>query len=369
MSKVQWLPDWPTHPGHARDNPFCRDTFLAALESTGVCSATSGWQPHHLSLTDDAGSVTLPIYRKSHSWGEYVFDWSWAHAYQQHQLAYYPKLVCAIPYTPSLGPRASAALDEDRVGEAIDAMEREATDRDFSGCHLLFPDDATADLWQHTRWMERRDVQFHWTNPGYRDFDDFLDRFSSRKRKNVRKERRSITDQRLHLACFEGTDIDAARLKQFYVFYQATYMKRGRSGYLNIEFFQQLLTNQPETLVLFIAYHADSAVAAALCFRDSNTLYGRYWGSLEEFPNLHFETCYYQGIDYCIRNGLTRFDPGTQGEHKVARGFEPRITRSYHWLSHPEFNRAAQRFCQEEAEMVEHYRRDMVDALPFKQTT
>jgi len=368
MTKVQWLSRWPTGQGHPRSNPFCRDTFLGALEETGVCNERSGWQPHHLSLAQEPEPVTLPVYRKTHSWGEYVFDWAWAHAYQQHNLAYYPKLVCAIPYTPSIGPRSSRPLTADQVGQAAEAFEREAADSGFSGCHLLFPDHNTAELWRHTGWMERRDLQFHWHNPGYRDFDDFLDRFSSRKRKNVRKERRSINDQGLHLRCFEGRDISPDRLKQFYLFYHATYLKRGRHGYLNLEFFQRLLTDQADTLVLFLAYQEDDTVAGALCFRDSDTLYGRYWGSLEEFHNLHFETCYYQGIDYCIRNGLTRFDPGTQGEHKVTRGFEPRITRSYHWLAHPEFNQAARRFCEEEAEMVEHYRREMTDALPFKQT-
>lgn len=367
MTTVQWLPSWPNRPEHHGNNPFCRDTFLNALEDTGVCSSASGWQPHHLEISSNAGSIAFPAYLKSHSWGEYVFDWSWAHAYEQHHLTYYPKLVCAIPYTPSIGPRATDALNEDSVGMAAEAFIKEARDQDYSGCHLLFPDDATSDLWQATGWLERRDVQFHWHNPGYRDFDDFLDRFSSRKRKNLRKERKSILDQGLRLECFEGSQISLERLKQFYLFYHATYLKRGRHGYLNLEFFQYLLKTQPQTMVLFLAYRNDKAVAGALCFRDADTLYGRYWGSLEEFPNLHFEACYYQGIDYCIRHGLTRFDPGTQGEHKVARGFEPRITRSFHWLAHPEFNQAARRFCDEEAEMVEHYRRQMTEALPFKQ--
>lgn len=369
MTTVQWLPHWPTSPEHHQDTPFCRDSFLTALEATGVCTPRSGWEPHHLRIDAKAGDTVFPVYLKTHSWGEYVFDWAWAHAYEQHNLRYYPKLVCAIPYTPSMGPRASGKLDADQVGMAADAFMKETRDQGFSGCHLLFPEDATADLWQSTEWIERRDVQFHWHNPGYRDFDDFLDRFSSRKRKNLRKERKSISGQGLRLECFEGSTITPVLLKQFYVFYHATYLKRGRHGYLNLEFFQRLLAAQPETMVLFMAYLEDEAVAGALCFRDSNTLYGRYWGSIEEFPNLHFETCYYQGIDYCITRGLTRFDPGTQGEHKVARGFEPRITRSYHWLAHSEFNQAARRFCEEEAGMVEHYRRQMNEALPFKQLT
>lgn len=366
MTQVQWLDHWPDALGQHQDNPFCRSTFLTALEDAGVCSSQSGWQPHHLLMGLGSDRKALPCYVKTHSWGEYVFDWAWAHAYEQHHLPYYPKLLCAIPYTPSPGPRASAGLTPAEVIEAADLMQEEALIQGYSGCHLLFPDDPTASLWTDTQWMERQDLQFHWNNRNYRDFEDFLDRFSSRKRKNVRKERRSVAEQGLTLACYEGGEITEALLRQFYIFYHATYLKRGRHGYLNLPFFQQLLKTQADTLVLFMAYEGDEAVAGALCFRDSHTLYGRYWGSVHEYNNLHFETCYYQGIDYCIRKGLQRFDPGTQGEHKVARGFEPRLTRSYHWLAHPEFHQAATRFCVEEAEMVAQYRQQMLEALPFK---
>lgn len=368
MTRIQWLEHWPHDLGHDRHNPFCRGTFLQALEQTGVCSARSGWRPHHLVLAEGADRLALPCYEKTHSWGEYVFDWAWAHAYEQHQRRYYPKLVCAIPYTPSPGPRATDELTGKQVIEASAAMQEEVMRQAYSGCHLLFPSESMARSWSDTDWMERRDVQFHWRNRDYRDFDDFLDRFSSRKRKNVRKERRSIDEQGLTLACYEASDVSEALLRQFYVFYHATYLKRGRHGYLNLAFFLRLLNSQPETLVLFMAYKGDEAVAGALCFRDSDTLYGRYWGCLEEFNNLHFETCYYQGIDYCIRHGLHRFDPGTQGEHKVARGFEPRLTQSFHWLADPEFHQAAVRFCAQETEMVEHYRRQIHEALPFKHT-
>lgn len=369
MPDVQWHTQWPENLGQNTDNPFSRASFLRALESSGVCSPGGGWSPHHLHWQDEHQQLALPCYAKTDSWGEYVFDWSWAHAYEQHGLPYYPKLVCAIPYTPSMGPRASAPLHAPLVTDLAHAMQQEALNQDYSGCHLLFPDDATADLWAaHTDWVERRDVQFHWRNRNYRDFDDFLDRFASRKRKNLRKERRSIAEQGLEMRCFEGSEIDAVTLRQFYIFYHATYLKRGRQGYLTLEFFEQLLADQAESLVLFMAFQGDEGVAAALCFRDSTTLYGRYWGCLDEFNNLHFECCYYQGIDYCIRHGLQRFDPGTQGEHKVARGFEPRITRSFHWLARPEFQEAVERFCLEEAEMVERYREQMTDALPFKHT-
>ncbi|WP_394169631.1 GNAT family N-acetyltransferase [Saccharospirillum alexandrii] len=367
MPTVTWHAHWAAASG-AQHNPFLRSSFLSTLEQTGVCSENSGWQPEHLSLNEGDQTLWMPMYAKTHSWGEYVFDWSWAHAYEQHGLPYYPKLVAAIPYTPSQGPRATQPLTASQVTTLAGAIEDRVRDQAYSGAHLLFPDTETARLWRQTGWAERCDVQFHWKNRNYRDFDDFLDRFSSRKRKNTRKERRSIADQGLSLRCFEGTDISLDTLHRFYVFYHATYLKRGRQGYLNRAFFEQLLARQPETLVLFMAYEGEEAVAGALCFRDNTSLYGRYWGCLAEYNNLHFETCYYQGIDYCIRNGLQRFDPGTQGEHKVARGFEPTLTHSFHWLAHPDFRDAVQRFCDEEAEMVAHYRQQMMEALPFKAT-
>jgi predicted N-acyltransferase len=365
MPTTEWHNDWPDNT-MARPNPFLRDSFLTTLEQTGICTESAGWKPDHLKLGAGEQALWMPMYAKTHSWGEYVFDWSWAHAYEQHGLPYYPKLVAAIPYTPSVGPRTTRPATAAEVNDLAAAIEDRVRTQAYSGAHLLFPDSGTADLWRNTGWAQRCDVQFHWKNRNYRDFDDFLDRFSSRKRKNARKERRSITEQGLTLHCYEGAGISPETLHKFYVFYHATYLKRGRHGYLNRAFFEQLLARQPETLVLFMAYEGDEAVAGALCFRDETTLYGRYWGCLAEYNNLHFETCYYQGIDYCIRHGLQRFDPGTQGEHKVARGFEPTLTRSFHWLAHPDFREAVQHFCDEEATMVAHYRQQMIEALPFK---
>jgi len=367
MPTAEWHSRWAGSTA-ARNNPFLRSTFLSTLEQTGICGDGAGWQPEHLQLSSEGQELWMPMYAKTHSWGEYVFDWSWANAYEQHGLPYYPKLVAAIPYTPSLVARTNHPLSRSQTGELAAAIEDRVMTQAYSGAHLLFPDADTARHWRTTGWAERSDVQFHWKNRNYRDFDDFLDRFSSRKRKNTRKERRSISEQGLTMSCYEGADITPDILHRFYVFYHATYLKRGRQGYLNRAFFEQLLTRQPETMVLFMAFEGDDAVAGALCFRDNTTLYGRYWGCLAEYTNLHFETCYYQGIDYCIRHGLERFDPGTQGEHKVARGFEPILTHSYHWLAHPDFRQAVQRFCDEEATMVAHYREQMIEALPFKAT-
>ncbi|MHA7879379.1 MAG: GNAT family N-acetyltransferase [Saccharospirillum sp.] len=366
---ITWHAHWPERPDtFSPTNPFSRDTYLSALEATGVCQADTGWQPHHLLWHEGEDTVRMPAYIKGHSWGEYVFDWAWANAYEQHGLRYYPKLLCAIPYTPSTGPRWLDNGNSVPAGALAEGLEEEAKRLDLSGVHLLFPDNATAQQWRTTDWVERTDVQFHWYNAGYRDFADFLDRFASRKRKNVRKERQSIADQGIDLRSFEGNTITPERLRQFYVFYHATYLKRGRKGYLNLGFFEQLLARQPQTLVLFLAYQGQNAVAGALCLRDDTSLYGRYWGSVEHYNNLHFETCYYQGIDYCIRHGLQRFDPGTQGEHKVARGFEPTFTHSFHWLAQPDFQQAIRRYCQEEAEMVRQYHQQVTGALPFRVT-
>lgn len=355
---------WPAKPAERLNrNPFIHDAFLTALEQQDVCTAAHGWQPLHHFIDQ---RMLLPGYIKTDSWGEYVFDWAWAQAYQQHGLAYYPKLVVAAPFTPSMGPRLLGAQSPDNANTIVECLQNTCRQHNLSGTHILFPDQHDQQLLRKTPMIERTDVQFHWNNNGYRDFDDFLDRFASRKRKNVRKERRSIEQQGLYVRSIEGRDITAEQLMQFYQFYHATYLKRGRQGYLNHAFFAQVLRDQPEHLVLFMAYQDNQAVAAALCFKTDTTLYGRYWGCFEEFDNLHFETCYYQGIDYCIRHGLQRFDPGTQGEHKIARGFEPTYTHSYHWLQQPEFHDAISRYCRQERSHIDLYFQQTTQSLPFK---
>lgn len=346
------------------DYPFTKPAFLTALEEAGVCSRESGWNPVAISVGQE---ITLPCYLKTHSWGEYVFDWAWAHAYEQYGMHYYPKLVVGAPYTPAMGPRLLGASTVEDALACIDALEDKTRETNASGFHILFPDATDQALLDQCQLLKRTDVQFHWSNEGYRDFDDFLSRFSSRKRKNVNKERASIGSQGLDLRTIEGKDIQPAELAAFYQFYHATYLKRGRQGYLNKAFFDLLLAKMPEQLMLVIAEKAGQPVAASLFFKDQSTLYGRYWGCFEEYKNLHFEACYYRGIEYCIEQGLSRFDPGTQGEHKIARGFQPVFTHSYHWLKDPAFFEAAARFCEDEAKMTEHYFRDAQAALPFKQ--
>jgi predicted N-acyltransferase len=357
------LTAWPKNSQRKSSNPFIGDGFLSALEDSGVCSKESGWSPHHIYLSDD---LIIPCYEKNHSWGEYVFDFAWANAYEQYGLDYYPKLVIAAPFTPSLGPRFIGAKHETDIISSIDALQEVTRQRQISGFHILFPNKPEQKWLDSQNLLKRTDVQFHWTNRDYTNFDDFLDRFSSRKRKNVRKERKSIHDQGITMSTLEGNDITDQHWDAFYNFYHATYLKRGRQGYLNKAFFDLLLERMKDDMVLIMAEKDNTSIAGALFFKDASTLYGRYWGCFEEFNNLHFEACYYQGIEYCIRNGLERFDPGTQGEHKIARGFEPTMTHSYHWLAHPQFFEAAKKFCEDEAQMTQRYFEQTTLALPFK---
>ncbi len=351
------------------DYPFLRHAFLAALERSGATNRNSGWQPRHL-LLEDKGTLVghLPLYLKSHSYGEYVFDWSWADAYRRNGLAYYPKLLCAIPYTPATGPRLSLLPDYEAadiqtglVAELIAQSELLA-----SSLHVLFPLEAESALWSPL--SERVGAQYHWFNRGYGSFDDFLDSFSSRKRKSLRRERRRVAEQGVSLRCIDGTAISAALWSFFYHCYQMTYAKRsGHGGYLNEAFFVELGQSMPEQLLMVVAERDGSPIAAALNFKDKQTLYGRYWGCIEEVECLHFEACYYQGIDYCISEGLQRFDPGAQGEHKIQRGFEPVQTRSRHWIVDERFRLAIDHFLQEETPAIADYLDDARRLLPFKQ--
>ncbi|KZX55964.1 hypothetical protein A3709_06105 [Halioglobus sp. HI00S01] len=355
------------------DYPFTRHKFLLGLEQTDCTTAESGWQPCHLVLRD-AGVVVaaLPLYLKSHSYGEYVFDWSWARAWERSGLQYYPKLVSAIPFTPATGPRlahtpalnAAAAMDA-----ALSAIQQFAAGQDISSWHLLFPEKDVSDGFLARQCHQRAAVQFHWFNNGYDNFDAFLAEFSSRKRKNLRRERRRIDEQGLELSTLEGEQISAEDWERFHHFYQITYAKRsGHGGYLSREFFTELLPTLGHQVVMVIARREQRAVAAALYFRSSDTLFGRYWGCLEEYDCLHFEACYYRGIEYCIENGVARFDPGAQGEHKIQRGFRPTDTWSNHWIADPNLSAAVADFTRSELPHTAEYKREAETLLPFKNT-
>lgn len=354
------------------DYPFLRHRFLLGLEQSGSTTADTGWQPCHLLLRDqsDRAVAALPLFLKGHSYGEYVFDWSWAQAWQQAGLLYYPKLVSAIPFTPATGPRLCHAPDltrEDAWSAATAAIQEFAERQALSGWHLLFPPEQDSELLLSRGYAQRRAVQFHWFNENYASFDDFLATFSSRKRKSLRRERRLVQEQGLQLETLEGDAISGADWETFHYFYQLTYAKRsGHGGYLSREFFTGVAAGMGDQVIMVVARLDGEAVAAALYFRSGDTLYGRYWGCKQEFDCLHFEACYYRGIEYCIEHGLARFDPGAQGEHKIQRGFRPVETFSNHWIADERLRAAVEDFARREAPHIEAYRREAETLLPFR---
>ena len=355
-----------------RDYPFIRHEFLYALERTGCADRDSGWQPMHALIKRGSELIgVMPLYLKSHSYGEYVFDWSWAEAYQRHRLAYYPKLITAIPFTPATGPRLCIAPGEDRneiTAHLIAALRKKIAFHDYSSLHILFPPADDSENFRRNELSERCGVQYHWFNQHFSSFDDFLATCSSRKRKNLRKERERVYEQGIELTTLEGEQIGEREWQLFYHFYVSTYAKRsGHGGYLNVDFFRELGAHLSEHMVMTLAHWRGETIAGALYFRDSNTLYGRYWGAVREFDCLHFEACYYRGIDYCIANGLARFDPGAQGEHKIQRGFVPIKTFSYHWIENETFRRAIDDFLLRERAAIDEHIVEASMLLPFKQ--
>ncbi|MBK6287873.1 MAG: N-acetyltransferase [Pseudomonadales bacterium] len=353
------------------DFPFLRHEFLAALEDSASVGGASGWAAHHLVLHAGARLLAvMPCYLKTHSYGEYVFDWGWAEAYQRNGLDYYPKLLSAVPFTPTTGPRllvASGVQPQSLIPAIVDSLRAELGRLRASSWHLLFPEPALADAFVARGLELRSGVQFHWINHGYRDFEDFLARLVSRKRKSLRRERRQVAEQGLTIEALRGGEVDAALWDRFYLFYQMTYARRsGHGGYLSREFFHRLGAAMPDRLLLVIARHGGEPVAGALNIIGHDTLYGRYWGCTEEFAHLHFETCYYQGIDFCIREGLQRFDAGAQGEHKLARGFIPVLTRSCHLIEHPGFRAAIHDFLERERAATDAYLLEAQLALPYR---
>jgi len=354
------------------DYPFLRHEFLYGLEKTGCTTEETGWQPCHVVLRrGETRLAVMPLYLKSHSYGEYVFDWSWSDAWQRSGLRYYPKLVTAIPFTPATGPRLCTApgLDATRGYRVVlQGIIQLAEQRDISSWHLLFPGKAVAKQLLREGLHRRTATQFHWFNDGYSSFDDFLAAFNSRKRKSINRERKRVQEQGLKLRTLTGADIGEQEWEQFYRFYQLTYAKRsGHGGYLNRSFFMETAAGMGNQVVMVLAYLDQQAVAGALYFRSSDTLYGRYWGCEREFDCLHFEACYYQGIEYCIEHKLARFDPGAQGEHKIQRGFRPVETYSNHWISDPQLSAAVGDFTRREEHHTEAYIRHAASLLPFRE--
>ncbi len=361
--------DWNALAG--TDYPFLRHEFLLAAEQSGCVSPDTGWSPRHLTISDDDGlRAAMPLYEKSHSWGEFVFDWAWANAYDQAGLSYYPKLVSAVPFTPAPSRRLLLRDTDDKVaGKALLAAAiKLAEDTDCSSFHILFPTAPEIDAFGDAGLLIRKDCQFHWHNKHYPSFERFLETFTSAKRKKARRDRRRVRESGIRFRRVHGADIDASSLSAVYQLISNTFMRRGSMPYYSEAFFRDLNAQLPNSILYVLAELDSAIVAAAVFFESEHALYGRYWGSNGHYDALHFETCYYQGIDYCIETGKTLFEPGTQGEHKVSRGFSPVTTWSAHWLAHPQFASAIERYLDEEGKHVERYIDEVDSHTPYKET-
>jgi predicted N-acyltransferase len=356
----------------SNDNPFIRHEFLATLEETGCASAATGWLPLHILCESAEGKLlgALPLYLKNNSYGEFVFDFAWANAYNQAGLNYYPKLVSAVPFTPATGPRLLVNAELSNATEVqltlIEAATSLAPKVDASSLHILFPDEAQAAGLQQAGLLKRKDCQFHWHNDNYADFAEFVARFTAVKRKKVRRERRRIREAGIEFTTRSGNELTASDWEEIMPLYAATFLRRGRDPYLNKEFFIKIAKRIPDNVVVFTGHAGAELVAVAICFRSATTLYGRYWGASRFVDSLHFETCYYQGIDYCIANGLQTFEPGTQGEHKISRGFIPAETWSLHWLSRPDFAVAIDDYLGRERKNIDHYIDAVGEHVPYR---
>ncbi|CAE6903244.1 GNAT family N-acetyltransferase [Pseudomonas marincola] len=350
--------------------PFLRHAFLQALELSGSVGGRSGWSPAHQSWFDAQGTLcaAIPGYLKSHSYGEYVFDHGWADACARAGIQYYPKLLCAIPFSPVSGARLLGTPEA--LSNMLDVLPETLAERGLSSAHINFTDPKADGLLQGREgWLERYGCQFHWHNRGYRDFQDFLDTLSSRKRKQMRKEREQVAAQNLDFDWRTGSQLSELEWDFVYTCYANTYRVRSQLPYLTRSFFSLLAQNMPESIRVVMAVQNNQPIAMAFSLIDGDSLYGRYWGCLGEFDRLHFETCFYQGMDYAIAHGIKRFDAGAQGEHKLIRGFEPVITRSWHYLCHPGLRNAVADFLQEEREGVSQYAKEACSLLPYRQQT
>lgn len=347
-------------------NPFLSHAFLLALQASGCAAQATGWETRFLVLERDGDLVgALPLYGKTHSWGEFVFDWAWADAYQRHGLAYYPKWIAAVPFSPVTGPRLLAASPEDRA-RLLDAALNLARQAGVSSLHLLFPDAAQAREMEARGMMLRRGVQFHWRNPGYADFADYLAGLRRDKRKKIQQERRRVNEAGIRFRRLTGADLREDDWRHFLACYLRTHRQFNAPPALNLDFFLRIGATMPDKLLLILAERDGKPIAAAFNLRNRRTLYGRSWGALEYHPGLHFETCYYQAIEYCIEQGIATFEGGAQGEHKLARGFLPVTTWSAHWLAHPRFARAVEDFLAREGAGVDHYLDELNERNPFK---
>jgi predicted N-acyltransferase len=354
----------------AGGSPFLRHAFLSTLESTGCVGDETGWHPVPITLSDERGlAAAAPVYVKTHSYGEFVFDFAWAQAYAKYGLAYYPKLLLGIPFTPVAGARLLVRpdLDGPTMRARLIAVIREfAESRRLSSVHALFVEEADRQAFEAAQWLPRRDVQFHWINRGYRSFDHYLEGFTAEKRKKTRRERRRVAEEGIEFDTLTGTAVDRATIDEVFDLHRQTFLSHHNEPYLNRACFRELPAAMGDALLIKRARIGDRTVAAAVFFEGGNALYGRYWGAHEQHHSLHFETCYHQGIEYCIAKGLARFESGAQGEHKVARGFAPATTWSMHWIVDPQFRAAIADYLRREGEDREDYARYIEAHVPYR---
>ena len=352
------------------DNPTIAHAYLQSMIDAGCTTAKSGWLPQFLTLWRDIDAQqtlcgAVPLYVKSHSYGEYVFDWAWAEAYQRHGLEYYPKLLAAVPFTPCSGGRLLASTSADRK-ILVDGLINLARQSDVSSLHVLFPNVEDRQLLTDAGMMPRTSIQFHWKNAAYRTFDDFLATMSHDKRKKVKQERRKVSEAGIAFRRLVGNEITNTDWDFFVQCYNHTYQAHFSTPYLNRKFFGLIGERMPNNILLIVADREGQPVASALNLFNEHTLYGRYWGGLEFHSGLHFETCYYQALAFCIERGIQIFEGGAQGEHKLARGFLPVKCHSAHWLKHPEFAKAVEDFLRRESGGIERHVNELSESSPFK---
>ena len=350
------------------NNPFLRHEFLAALENNGCVSDQFGWHPCHIAIYKKGTLVAaMPLYSKVNSYGEFVFDHAWADAYQRNQLAYYPKLVSAIPYTPASGQRllCSDESQDEFFPLLIKTVKHFAEQQSYSSFHCLFPLKDELEWMKQQNLLIRHDCQFHWHNQEYENFDDFLALLEKKKRKNIRQERNRVKQQDITLRVLNGNTANNKDWDDFTLFYEQTFAEKYGTATLNSGFFKEVASKLPEQIILVLADKPNGeCIAGSLMFASDTVLYGRHWGCSEQIDKLHFEACYYQGIEYCIEHKLKVFEPGAQGEHKIARGFIPTLTQSAHWLNQSPFAESIQQFIQHEQDAIKHYMQSLKS--PYK---
>jgi uncharacterized protein len=347
--------------------PLLSHAFLSALESSKSVGQNTGWDPYPITIFNKNEKLVgaMPLYLKSHSYGEYVFDWAWAEAYEKNEMAYYPKLVSAIPFSPITSKRLLSYSNE-VSNLLINTLAGLLHKHHISSAHVLFPSEACSHILDTAGWLKRHGVQFRWHNSNYSDFENFLNTLSHNKRKKIKQERKKLTDANIQCHWIKGEYITDEDWDFFYQCYCQTYFEHHSTPYLTRDFFSEIGKSMPNNILLITAEENGQRVASTLNLYNEDTLYGRYWGALKYVPNLHFELCYYQAQMFCIAHSIQYFEGGAQGEHKLARGFEPRPTCSYHKIAHPEFERAISQFITQEAEHISAYTSELEERAPFK---